>query len=292
MGALIEINTDGIAKLGETICNATGLSAYGYKKMANAKNYERIENSKVDTAIELEKLNGQAMVEEYHRIREKQKVENVAHIVDKAEQQFNEGEKVSGEPVDKDWVNRFFDYAEGVSDDEMQDIWAKILAGEVKQPKSYSLRTLDVLRNMNKEEAELFVKVSKNVFNGENIFSNEDDKDLDDLLRLNDIGLIFLESLNNNFEIQSNSSILLKLYKIYCLRIINENDKQITFSIPIYKLSTAGKELYKMLDTKTSDETINEIVKVIKSKGVSKVTLNYIISEQYGQIYSNKIKEF
>ena len=39
MGALIEINTDGLAKLGETICYGTGLAAFGRKKMANAEAY-------------------------------------------------------------------------------------------------------------------------------------------------------------------------------------------------------------------------------------------------------------
>lgn len=32
MGALIEINTDGLAKLGETICYSLGLTAYDVKR--------------------------------------------------------------------------------------------------------------------------------------------------------------------------------------------------------------------------------------------------------------------
>ena len=49
MGALIEINTDGLAKLGETICYSLGLTAYGRKKMANAESYAAIKQAETDT---------------------------------------------------------------------------------------------------------------------------------------------------------------------------------------------------------------------------------------------------
>lgn len=37
MGALIEINTDGLAKLAETVCHGLGITAFGNKKMADAE---------------------------------------------------------------------------------------------------------------------------------------------------------------------------------------------------------------------------------------------------------------
>ena len=43
----------------------------------------------------------------------------------------------------------------------MREIWGRVLAGEVKRPKSYSLRTMEILRNLAKEEAALFVKASR-----------------------------------------------------------------------------------------------------------------------------------
>lgn len=86
---------------------------------------------------------------------------NLQQIVNQAKTQFTEGEQVSPEPVNKDWQNRFFSIAEDISDEEMQKLWANILAGEVKRPKSFSLRTLDVLRNLSKEEAELFTQANQ-----------------------------------------------------------------------------------------------------------------------------------
>ena len=43
----------------------------------------------------------------------------------------------------------------------MQTIWGRILAGETKQPKSYSLRTLEFLKNLSKTEAEVFTKFAE-----------------------------------------------------------------------------------------------------------------------------------
>lgn len=39
MGALIEINTDGLAKFCDTIFYGLGLTAWGRKKMAKAESY-------------------------------------------------------------------------------------------------------------------------------------------------------------------------------------------------------------------------------------------------------------
>lgn len=63
---------------------------------------------------------------------------------------------VSEEPVDQDWANRFFSVAADVSDEKMQSLWGKILAGETATPGRFSVRTLDVLRNLSHREAESF----------------------------------------------------------------------------------------------------------------------------------------
>lgn len=290
MGALIDIDTDGIAKLFETLFNATGWSAKGYRKMVDAKIYERIENSKVDTAIEIEKLNREDIVAKYIEIRNKQKFENTASIIQKAEQQFNEGEQVSNEPVDKDWLNRFFDCAEGVYEEEMQNIWAKILAGEVKQPKSFSLRTLDVLRNMTKEEAELFVEVSNNVFGDIFIFRDDNSKDITKFFQLCDSGLLLLEGVNNSFQIEPNNVIVVKMFGKCYVMFHNSSDEHISIHIPVYKLSKAGIELNRLLESETSDEIICKISKVGYSCGASLVNQVECTPDESGKLKTKWVK--
>lgn len=54
----------------------------------------------------------------------------------------------------------FFNSVENISDKDMQTIWGHILAGEIKQPDTYSFRTLEKLKNMTQKEAKNFQMVS------------------------------------------------------------------------------------------------------------------------------------
>lgn len=80
--------------------------------------------------------------------------ENIEAIVEKASTALPES--VAQEPVAPDWTARFFDACQDVADEEMRGLWGKLLAGEVAQPGSYSLRTLHALQHLTKGEAQLF----------------------------------------------------------------------------------------------------------------------------------------
>lgn len=69
----------------------------------------------------------------------------------------------SAEKVDSDWLDRWRDYAGSVSHEQLQLLWGKLLAGEVKSPRSFSLRTLDFIRNLSTQEAELVSRVAARV---------------------------------------------------------------------------------------------------------------------------------
>lgn len=78
---------------------------------------------------------------------------NIDAVVANAAATLAEEKQVSSDPVEQDWINRFFKLSEDVSSEEMQALWGRILAEEVKKPSSFSLRTLQVLSNMTKAEA-------------------------------------------------------------------------------------------------------------------------------------------
>ncbi len=58
--------------------------------------------------------------------------------------------------IEDDWVTNFFDKSRIVSDDEMQNIWAKVLAGEANIPGTYSRKTINILGDIDRHYAELF----------------------------------------------------------------------------------------------------------------------------------------
>lgn len=86
---------------------------------------------------------------------------NIENVTSTAAIELAQDETVAPEPPDDDWVTRFLKYAQDVSSEQMQGLWGRILAGEIRRPGTYSLRTLDFVRNMTKPEAELLQHVGK-----------------------------------------------------------------------------------------------------------------------------------
>jgi len=86
--------------------------------------------------------------------QEMRRQENIENIVEIAAASLPE--TVSEEPVDKDWISRFFDECKDVSNEELQKIWGRLLAGEVANPKSCSRKTLAILKDLSQEDAKLF----------------------------------------------------------------------------------------------------------------------------------------
>lgn len=75
-------------------------------------------------------------------------------------------ETVTPEDVESDWVGRFFSYAQDVSSEQMQQIWGRLLSGEVARPGTFSLRTLELVRSLSATEADIFSKLSKFILHG------------------------------------------------------------------------------------------------------------------------------
>lgn len=121
---------------------------------------------------------------------------NVAKSILIAEDILGQDQQEPSEtPIDDDWIYSWRDYAGRVSSEELQDLWGRILAGEVKQPGTYSMRTLEFLKGLSKSEAELISKAARFVIDGR--IYREKEKFLEgegiyfsSLLYLQDIGIL------------------------------------------------------------------------------------------------------
>ena len=85
---------------------------------------------------------------------EQRRQQNIEAVVEKA--RLSLPLTVSEKPVDPDWSARFFSQVEDVSNEDMQLLWGKLLAGEVAEPGSFSPRTLRIVSDLTALEAELF----------------------------------------------------------------------------------------------------------------------------------------
>jgi hypothetical protein len=68
-------------------------------------------------------------------------------------------EQISDSPIDPDWKTRFVRTVQDISRDDAQVIFGKILAGEIKEPGTFSARTIDFLATLSQYEGELFRKL-------------------------------------------------------------------------------------------------------------------------------------
>lgn len=248
MAALVEINTDGLAKFAEIACHALGATARGVRKMADAKAYAAEVEAKTKNIIALIEAQGQEELANFIASKEARKLRNTMAVIDKAQSHFSTGEKVSDEPVDEGWINRFFGIVEEISDEELRNIWGRVLAGEIKKPKSYSLRTLETLRNITNEEAIIIVKAASFTLNNEFVYKDSS-LTLPEKLLLQEIGIMLDDGVGIEFKwkVPAKSKLSIPLDHNYILVLQNDNDTTIDCKTEVYKLSTAGKEILNMV---------------------------------------------
>jgi hypothetical protein len=87
----------------------------------------------------------------------KASVVNLANILSKTSPMIDESAVPS--LVSDDWVANWRDKARISSDEQMQNTWARILAGEVTSPGSFSRKTVNIMADLDKGDAELFVSL-------------------------------------------------------------------------------------------------------------------------------------
>lgn len=94
---------------------------------------------------------------------------NLKRVALFAEEEAEELDRQAGETrpsetppkrVDADWFAKWRSGAQDVSREEMQRLWAKLLAGEVSNPGAYSLHTVDFLSRMSSADASLLARVA------------------------------------------------------------------------------------------------------------------------------------
>ena len=123
------------------------------KRVAKAKaEAARIEAQSEIETTDLHRRAARRWIEE-----EAQRQRNMEAVTAKAVPLLTERSKPDS--VEDDWLVNFFDKSRIVSDDEMQELWSRVLAGEANSPGSYSKRTVNLLSDLEKADATLFEKL-------------------------------------------------------------------------------------------------------------------------------------
>lgn len=217
-------------------------------------------------------------------------IENVTAI---AAEQLKDDPPIENTPVNDDWMARFFNIVQDISNEEMQALWGKILAGEVKRPKSFSLRTMELIKNLSKDEADVIMKVGNFSFRKDDdyaIFKGDDGLEKHgitfyDTALLIELGIIQPNELMYTFDQVPYDTIIPILYGDYVFRI-NRPANTAGQILPIYYFTQAGKEILSLLTTASSFEYMLEMAKYLKKDTVTcqyaEVIRNYDGKLDYG----------
>lgn len=235
---------------------------------------------------------------------EERRQHNINKIVNNAIVQLPE--RIDTEKtVDQDWVTKFFNISQDISNEDMQLLWGKILAGEVSHPNSYSLRTLDLLKNLTQSEAKLFSKVG--VFAITDITGNENfpfiiDPDngeyleseygilFTDLLTLRDANLLTPSDLSINFE--KTDDIVKAGFKYAGKYLAIEKLKNPQeFGIPMVVFTCIGKELLQLLDVTLDMKYLEKFASIFLIRDFS-VYIGDFISRDEKKIISRNFQKY
>jgi len=198
----------------------------------------------------------------YLEIRRQQIIES---IISKAKNQLPE--TVSKRPVDEDWIFQFFEIAKDVSNQDMQELWARILAGEVGEPGSFSPRTLHLVRLLKPDDANLFSKLCDYVSDEYIVLRHRiiDDYFIEHMFPHSD--LFHLQSLG---LVTADPDILLDLpadiegYKMsYGSRSVYFEKRTLDqpHSFHAYLLTEMGEELYKLTEPEPDYDYLDLLIK-------------------------------
>lgn len=144
------------------------------------------------------------------------KQKNMESVTAAALPLLNSGAKP--DQIERDWLVNFFDKSRLTSDDEMQQLWAKILAGEANGPGKFSKRTINFMASLDKRDAELFQTlcrfnwrglpiVSPIIFTTEHPMFQSHGLNWSALKHLDEIGLVSFESGLTGFSLTHDGSI-------------------------------------------------------------------------------------
>lgn len=181
--------------------------------------------------------------------------------------------KVSND-IDRDWINKFFEYAQDITDEDLKILWARILAGEIRQSGSVSRRTLSILYNLSKKEALIFENICgyayklgnsyqvPNIFNPELGFYMKPE----DMLTMEECGLV--HSLTNldktakliqgEFFFASNGEIA-----IYA-QSQRKNKQEETLNIKGFQFTSSGNELVPIIGKVMSNDHLLSFAAIMK----------------------------
>jgi hypothetical protein len=210
-------------------------------------------SARVDRSTGKVKAIGKIEIEDIVRNAEdRRKLDNRAAITKAALDEIKEepGNTDAKEAIDDDWLNTFARIAEDKSSEDLQKLFGKILAGEIRQPGSFSLRTIQFVSTLSREEAQSISEFYSFVMSGDFV-PNLDTigPDISIKILMEELGIAssptMIGGLSWGVTVPNLHQHLMAGINLGVL-IDNYSGAEVKFEIACQSLSRPAKDLYKI----------------------------------------------
>lgn len=212
-----------------------------------------------------------------------QSQENRERIVEHAANELERepGSTDATDAIDADWLNAFSDKASGVSNEQMQVLWGRLLAGEIRNPGTFKLRTLQALTLVDTTEAKLIHESMNLVVDGTALYigrGNDRKISFGRLLELQSADVIqgVGSSLSITFDLQLDDTLLIGLAGDHGLFLECETREELRL-MNVCPLTAFGRELFRLARVDgPSDGLAESVAQELARAGVT-ITLAQIV---------------
>lgn len=180
------------------------------------------------------------------------------------------------ENINEDWLNFFEEHAQNASTEQLQDLWARVLAGEIREPGAFSRSTIRFIAELDEKIAKTFQEIVFNrlptglILHPENLSG----KILSDYYFLEEVGLLqHVGGTVHHACKKHHDGYFYYQFDDLLLKILSSKSNEI--KIPVARLTRTGREIAKILP-KESDHRIARLLADRVSKHCSEITIHKI----------------
>lgn len=215
-----------------------------------------------------------------------------------AEEQLSKDAQVpSDRKVDEDWLFAWREHAGKVSTEDLQQLWGSVLAGEVKAPGKYSIRTLEFLKTLSKAEAEMISKLAGYVIDGR--IARDQMKYLESnglsfswLLQMQELGVVSgVEGLglNTTYKSIEEGRFINALVSHNRALIVEHEDDSKMLEFKTYMLTNIGKQVLGLGSFEPDVKYLILIGKEFAKKGFSVKLADWVdVSDTQGRYFNEQ----
>jgi hypothetical protein len=258
------ISLSGLSKVGELLIERISTGIGGLARPWQTKRLARAEAeaAKIQLLAEIERDELKRRALTRFVAEEMNKQSNMESITSKALPDLSPDAKPQG--MENDWIAHFFDRCKLISDEQMQSLWARVLAGEANNPGTYSKRTVNFLATLDKSDAEQFTRLQSFcwVLDGEPVALINDFNDpmyleygvsFGVLTHLDSIGLIVFDSLAG-FVRKTKEPITFKASYFEHVHLIQVPSQECNLEVGHVLMTQVGRQLASVCESRPVEE--------------------------------------